>query len=116
MAVAPVLGGVVVILFLSFYLSANPDPVVGWITRLSPPHRRARVREILSAVRSGLLGCLKGQLAAIAGMGVLWGIAQFLVLLGAVGALGIPLLATVMFPAFFRYELSGIYELTSRSS
>jgi len=33
-AVAPVLGGVVVILFLSFYLSANPDPVVGWIDLL----------------------------------------------------------------------------------
>jgi hypothetical protein len=112
-AVAPVLGGVVIILFLSFYLSANPDPVVGWITRLSPPYRRAWVREILSAVRSGLLGWLKGQLAAMVTISVLWAITLFLVLLGAVGALGKPLLATVMFLGFFRYGLNGIYELTS---
>lgn len=40
-------------------------------------------------------------------------IALILVLLGAVGVLGKPLLATVMFLAFFRYGLNGIYELTS---
>jgi succinate-acetate transporter protein len=40
-------------------------------------------------------------------------IALILVLLAAVGVLGKPLLATVMFMAFFRYGLSGIYELTS---
>lgn len=40
-------------------------------------------------------------------------IAVILLLLGAVGVLGKPLLATVMFLAFFRYGLNGIYELTS---
>ncbi len=40
-------------------------------------------------------------------------IALILLLLGAVGVLGKPLLATVMFLAFFRYGLNGIYELTS---
>lgn len=40
-------------------------------------------------------------------------IAVILLLLGSVGVLGKPLLATVMFLAFFRYGLNGIYELTS---
>ena len=40
-------------------------------------------------------------------------IAIILILLGAVGAIGKPLLATVMFLASFRYGLNGIYELTS---
>ena len=40
-------------------------------------------------------------------------IALILMLLGMVGVLGKPLLATVMFLAFFRYGLNGIYELTS---
>ncbi|CAA9273813.1 MAG: hypothetical protein AVDCRST_MAG93-2774 [uncultured Chloroflexia bacterium] len=43
-------------------------------------------------------------------------IALILVLLGTVGVLGKPLLATVMFLAFFRYGLNGIYELTSSAS
>ena len=38
-------------------------------------------------------------------------IAVILLLLGAVGALGKPLLASVMFLAFFRYGLNGLYEL-----
>ena len=38
---------------------------------------------------------------------------MILLLLGAVGVLGKPLLATVMFLAVFRYGLNGIYELTS---
>ena len=40
-------------------------------------------------------------------------IALILMLLGMVGVFGKPLLATVMFLAFFRYGLNGIYELTS---
>ena len=38
-------------------------------------------------------------------------IALILLLLGAVGALGDPLLASVTFLAFFRYGLTGLYEL-----
>ena len=40
-------------------------------------------------------------------------IALILVLLAAVGVLGKPLLATLMFMVFFRYGLSGIHQLTS---
>ena len=47
-------------------------------------------------------------------IGVLYlSIALILILLGMVGVFGKPLLATVMFLAFFRYGLNGIYELTS---
>ena len=38
-------------------------------------------------------------------------ISAILLLLGAVGVLGKPLLASVMFLAFFRYGLNGLYEL-----
>ncbi len=45
-------------------------------------------------------------------LGILYlAISLILLLLGAVGALGKPLLASVMFLAFFRYGLNGLYEL-----
>ena len=50
-------------------------------------------------------------------LGVLYlSIALILLLLGSVGVLGKPLLATVMFLAFFRYGLNGLFELTEISS
>ncbi len=49
-------------------------------------------------------------------LGVLYlSIALMLILLGGVGVLGKPLLATVMFLAFFRYGLNGLFELTEIS-
>lgn len=91
---ASALGGLVVVLFLAFYLSANPGPVVDWTTRLFPPGRRARAREVLSAVRSGLLGWIKGQLGAMAVIGVLSTITFFLI--GLPGALFLGLLAGLL--------------------
>lgn len=45
-------------------------------------------------------------------LGILYlAISLILLLLGAVGVLGKPLLASVMFLAFFRYGLNGLYEL-----
>lgn len=91
---ASALAGLVVVLFLAFYLSANPTPVVGWAVRLLPPNRRPRAREVLSAVRVGLLGWLKGQLAAMAVIGVLSTGAFFLI--GLPGALFLGLLAGLL--------------------
>ncbi|MDP9474698.1 MAG: AI-2E family transporter [Actinomycetota bacterium] len=91
---ASALGGLVVVLFLAFYLSANPGPVVGWATRLFPPERRPRAREVMSAVRSGLLNWMKGQLGAMAVIGVLSTIAFFLI--GLPGALFLGLLAGLL--------------------
>lgn len=48
-------------------------------------------------------------------LGVLYlAIALILLLLGSVGVLGKPLLATLMFLAFFRYGLNGLFELSQR--
>lgn len=91
---ASALGGLVVVLFLAFYLSANPDPVVGWVVRLFPPNRRSRAREVLFSVRSGLLNWMKGQLGAMAVIGVLSTIAFFLI--GLPGALFLGLLAGLL--------------------
>lgn len=88
------LAGLVVVLFLAFYLSANPGPVIGWATRLLPPERRSRAREVSSAVRSGLLNWLKGQLGAMAVIGVLSTSAFFLI--GLPGALFLGLLAGLL--------------------
>lgn len=86
---ASALGGLVIVLFLAFYLVANPDPVVGWVVRLFPPHRRDGAREVLSSVRSGLLDWMKGQLGAMAVIGVLSTIAFFLIGLPAALFLGL---------------------------
>ncbi len=91
---ASALGGLVVVLFLAFYLSANPGPVVAWATRLFPPEHRPRAREVMSAVRSGLLNWLKGQLGAMSVIGVLSTIAFFLI--GLPGALFLGLLAGLL--------------------
>jgi predicted PurR-regulated permease PerM len=91
---ASVLVGLVVVFFLSFYFAANPGPVVGWAARLFPPERRPRVREMLSAVRSALLGWLKGQLGAMAIIGALSTAAFFLI--GLPGALFLGLLAGLL--------------------
>ncbi len=50
--------------------------------------------------------------ATSSSLGILYlTISLILLLLGAVGILGKPLLASVMFLAFFRYGLNGLYEL-----
>jgi predicted PurR-regulated permease PerM len=92
--VASVLASAVVILFLSFYLAANPEPVVGWVIRLFPPNRRPRARAVLSAVRSGLLYWVKGQLLSMVIIGILWSVALFLI--GIPGALFLGILAGLL--------------------
>ncbi|MDQ4001516.1 MAG: AI-2E family transporter [Actinomycetota bacterium] len=92
--VASILASAVIILFLSFYLAANPEPVVGWVTRLFPPDRRPRARAVLSAVRSGLLYWVKGQLTAMIIIGILWSVALFLI--GIPGALFLGILAGLL--------------------
>lgn len=92
--VASILASAVVILFLAFYLAANPEPVVEWVTRLFLPDRRPRARAVLSAVRSRLLSWVKGQLTTMAILGVLWSVALFLI--GIPGALFLGILAGLL--------------------
>ena len=64
------------------------------MVRLFPPGRRGRTRGVLSSVRSGLLSWMKGQLGALAVIGVLSTVAFFLV--GLLGALFLGLLAGLL--------------------
>lgn len=82
-----------VVAFLALYLIVNPDPAVRWVVRLFPPGHRPRAHAVLSALRSGLLDWLKGQLASMAVIGSLWSVA--LLVLGVPGALFLGLFAAL---------------------
>jgi predicted PurR-regulated permease PerM len=77
--------GVLVVVFLAFYLAAIPGPVIGWMVRLFPPEHRPRARDVLIEIRSGLLDWLKGRLLSMAIIGVLSTGALYLI--GVPGAL-----------------------------
>ena len=83
--------GLVVVLFVSLYLSANPRPAVEWTVRFFPPDRRSRVREVLPKVRSGLLNWLTGRLLSMTITGILW--STILYAIGIPGALLLGILA-----------------------
>jgi predicted PurR-regulated permease PerM len=70
-SLASLLFGLVVVAFLPLYLAASPETVVGWTVGLLPRHHRHRAREVLSAVRAGLLGWVKGRLLSMAVVGAL---------------------------------------------
>ncbi len=74
--------GLIVAVFLPLYLTASPQPVVGWALRFFPPALRPRVRDVLSKTRSSLLDWLKGRLLSMGVIGVLW--------TGALYVMGIP--------------------------
>ncbi len=71
--------GLVVAVFVPLYLTANPEPVVGWTVRLLPPAQRPRARDVLQKARHGLLNWLKGRLLSMAIVGVLWTSALYLI-------------------------------------
>ncbi len=74
--------GLLVIVFIPLYLTASPEPAVGWVVRLFPPASRPRTRAVLSEVRSNLLNWLKGRLISMAIVGVLS--------IGALYLIGVP--------------------------
>ena len=74
-----------VLLFVPLYLTAMPEPVVGWLVRLVPPDGRSTARSILSESRDSLLGWLKGRLFSMFVVGVLAAVALYLI--GVPGAL-----------------------------
>lgn len=88
---ASFVAGVVVMLFVAFYLSSNPEPVTNWVERLFPAGNRDRVREVLSESRVKLLRWLVGRLASMAVVGVLS--VGVLYLIGIPGALSLGLFA-----------------------
>jgi predicted PurR-regulated permease PerM len=89
--VSSALRGMLVVVFLAFYLAANPGPVVGWVLRLFPPEHRTRARDVLCKIRSRLLDWLKGRLLSMAIIGVLSTGALYLI--GVPGALSLGIFA-----------------------
>lgn len=86
--------GLVVAVFVPLYLTASPDPVVGWTLRLFPPRLRPRVLEVLSKMRRSLLNWLKGRLLSMAVVGVLWTITLYFI--GIPGAVFLGVFAGIM--------------------
>jgi succinate-acetate transporter protein len=84
---------------------------------LAYPSRETVAATILSIIAFSWLGAAVVTYtvapdATSPSLGILYlAISLILLLLGGVGALGKPLLASVMFLAFFRYGLNGLYEL-----
>lgn len=85
------LTGLVVVLFVPVYLAAAPEPAVGWLVRLFPPGRRDKTRKVLSEARSSLLGWLGGRLFSMGVVGVLSGVALYVI--GIPGAVFLGLLS-----------------------
>ncbi len=88
---ASVLLGIVVIVFLSLYLAAAPEPIVRWTIRLFPPDRRPRAEKVLSKIRLQLLDWLKGRLMSMAVVGALSILALYVI--GVPGALSLGIFA-----------------------
>lgn len=81
-----VFGGLVssiVVLFLSIYLTVQPQVYIGGAIRLLPPDRRQRGRAVLNEIGTTLSLWLRGKLLAMAIIGILTAI--------GLGLLGVPL-------------------------
>lgn len=81
--------GLVVVIFLAFYLAAMPKTVLTWCLRLMPPDHRPRTRAVLAEVRRNLLSWLKGRLISMAIIGALSTAALYLIGIPAPILLGI---------------------------
>jgi len=84
-SLASIVVGLVVVVFVAFYLAASPSSAVNWVVRLFPPDRRGRVRHVLADIRASLLGWLVGRLLSMVIVGILATVALHLI--GIRGAL-----------------------------
>jgi predicted PurR-regulated permease PerM len=106
-SLASIVVGLVVVVFVAFYLAASPSSAVNWVVRLFPPDRRSRVRHVLADIRASLLGRLLsmvivGILATVAlhligirgalVLGIFTGLADFVPFVGPIVAAIPPLL------------------------
>lgn len=86
-----VVGGILIIIFLSIYIAADPELYHGGIMKLFPRARRQRAGEVLSAIAAVLRRWLLTQLIAMATIGVVTTIV--LLILGVKAAFALGLLA-----------------------
>lgn len=84
-SLASLVTGLVVVVFVALYLAAMPGPVVGWVVRLFPVHRREGTRRLLSEARGSLIRWLWGRLFSMVVVGVLSTVALYVI--GIPGAL-----------------------------
>lgn len=52
--------GLVIMLIVSYYMAANPKPLVGGMLRLFPPDRRAHAEHVMDRLRSAWVGWMEG--------------------------------------------------------
>jgi predicted PurR-regulated permease PerM len=89
-----VLGGLVLILFLSIYIGSDPDSYLKGALHLVPRPARPRAREVLAAISVTLRRWLLAQLVAMAVIGVVTTIV--LSLLGVKAAISLGLIAGLL--------------------
>lgn len=65
-----ILGGVVMIIFLSIYIGAEPEVYRGWILSVVPAHHRAQMRLVLGEMSTVLRKWLVTQMIAMVVIGV----------------------------------------------
>jgi len=81
------LTAVFVIILMSLYLAAEPSLYIDGLVQLFPPHRRARLRQVLAQSNRMLIGWFKGQLVSMSVLSVLMGFGLWI--------LGVPLAVTL---------------------
>ncbi len=69
--VAGVLGAMILIILTAFYVAIDPEPLIGGMTRVLPPQRRAWAREAAERLRAAWIGWMQGVLIDMAITGVL---------------------------------------------
>lgn len=84
-----VVTGTVFAVIVSIYLAADPDPYIRGITALTPAHRSARAREIMSELGRALRWWLVGRFISMVAVAVMTVIGLWLIGLPAALALGL---------------------------
>ena len=70
MTIASVIGGIVLVAFLGFYLALDPNVYQKGFVRLFPPNARPRLRKVLPTISENLWWWILGRLVAMAIIGV----------------------------------------------
>jgi len=60
LSVAGVLGGLIIMLIVAYYIAIRPEPLVDGIRRLVPPPHRVRVDHIMGRLQTSWLGWMRG--------------------------------------------------------
>ncbi len=84
-----IVANIVIILFIGIYLTVDPDSYITNGLRILPTDKRARAREVISALGRGLRSWLYGRLTTMAAVGILTAVGLLIVGLPLAWTLGI---------------------------